>query len=224
MQQQQRWISRLELAEPADQRVAVRGPLTPPRSSRKPGGLALVPWPFGVVAEFRRADQRGVRIGLRQDAAAARRPAAAVGVLPAAGLGEGQESDAGPAGPMRRFRPRRAASQRPGQPDPRRGRRSRVRPGRQLLDRAGPRLAGRAGPAPGVPGDRHRLPGVPRRPSAGDRAAPAASCTSARRPTRGSRCSGRRRASASSPRWSCSPRSATSLASEAPASWPAGPG
>ena len=82
---QQRRISRAEVADSADQRVAVRGALTSPLGSREPGRLALVTRPFGVIAEFRRADQRGIWAGLREDAAAARRSAAAIGVCPAAG-------------------------------------------------------------------------------------------------------------------------------------------
>ena len=55
------------------------------------------------------------------------------------------------------------------EPDPRGRGRLRLRPVRQLPVRAGPRLAGRARAARGLPGDRHRLPGVHRRPGPRDR-------------------------------------------------------
>src|SRR5690242_16073949 len=55
------------------------------------------------------------------------------------------------------------------EPDPRGRGRLRLRPVRQLPVRAGPRLAGRARAARGLPGDRHGLPDVHRRPGPRDR-------------------------------------------------------
>ena len=52
-----------ELPEPPDQRVAVSSTPGPPLSGRKAGRLAFVAGPFGAVAQFCGAGQRGVRVG-----------------------------------------------------------------------------------------------------------------------------------------------------------------
>ena len=67
--EQERRVGVGEPPEPLDQRVAVSSALGPPLSGPKAPRLALVPGTFGVIAQLCGADQRGVRIGFRDDAA-----------------------------------------------------------------------------------------------------------------------------------------------------------
>ena len=97
---QERRVSLRELPGPLDQRVAVSSALDPPWSDPKARWLALVAGPFGVIAKFRSAGQRGVRVGFRDETATARRPAAAVGLSRAGQFGQAQELHARQPGRM----------------------------------------------------------------------------------------------------------------------------
>ncbi len=73
----------------------VDGALSSPLSGRTARWLAFVPRAFSVIAQLRGADQRGVRVGFRDEPAAARRPAAAVGISPARQCCRAQQLNAG---------------------------------------------------------------------------------------------------------------------------------
>jgi hypothetical protein len=136
----------------ADRRAAgghaggVRGRVRLGLAGGAAGGLRVRPAPGAPAAvQGDRVGPAEERQGRRGDlgAAAAGRPAARGVDRPACGApAAGTAAAPGQPGP-----PGHPAAE----PDPRGGRRSRLRPGRQLLDRPRPRLAGRAGPAGGLP-------------------------------------------------------------------------
>ena len=127
----------------------VRGRVRLGLAGRAAGGLRLRGAPGAPAAV------QGDRLGAAEERQGRRRdpgPAAARGPAP----GGVDRPAGGAAAPRAAAAPGRAgpAGHPAAQPDPRGGRRFRLRPVRQLPVRAGPRLAGRAGPARGVAGDR----------------------------------------------------------------------
>jgi hypothetical protein len=84
--QPQRGISLVEFADPADEVVAVGGPLRAPLRDGQGSRLAFIPGPLVVVTQLGHAHERRVRVALRYHPASCGRPGESVGVLPSRGF------------------------------------------------------------------------------------------------------------------------------------------